>query len=59
MFIDVKIKEAISKAWNWAIRAGFSIKSGESTKQLLYFCNLFSASFRKDYLGYSLICCIL
>ena len=40
MFIDVTIREAVSKAWNWAIRAVFSIKSCESTTQLLHYCNL-------------------
>ena len=29
-FIDVKIKEAINKAWNWVIRVVFRIKIRES-----------------------------
>ena len=55
MFIDVKIREAIRKSWNWAIRAVLSTKSRESTRQLLYYYNLLSASFRIDYLQLDLI----
>ena len=31
IFIDVKIREAMSKAWNWAMRVVFSIRSRESS----------------------------
>ena len=37
------------------IRAVFSIKSRESTKQLLCNCNFFSTSFRIDYLQLNLL----
>ena len=49
-FVDIKIREAIRKSWNRAIRAVLRTKSRQSTRQLLYYCNLLSASFRIDYL---------
>ena len=51
----LKIRETISKAWNWVIIAVFSIKSRESATQLLFNCSLMSASFRKDYLQLNLL----
>ena len=40
----------ISKAWNCAIRMIFNIRSRESTRHVIYFCNSMSASFIIDQL---------
>ena len=41
-------KQAISKTWNWAIRAVFGLRGRESTKLLFKYCNLLSADYKID-----------
>ena len=51
IFIDFKIREAISKAWNWVMRAVFKIKNRGSTRQVLCYSNLISASLEEIFIA--------
>ena len=53
--VNNKVRDIISKAWNASIRLIFNINRRESTRHLLYHCDLFSASFKIDLLQLSLL----
>ena len=46
--INNNIRQSISKAWNWAIRADFGLRRRESTRLLFKYCNLISANCKID-----------
>ena len=46
--ISNKIKQAISKAWSWAIRAVFGLRKRERIRLLFKYCNLLSTDYKID-----------
>ncbi len=46
--INNNVKQAISKAWNWAIRAVFGLRRRERTRWLFKYCTFLSADYKID-----------